>query len=157
SGCASLGETQVSNADFTTIFERVTKLAPDFAPGWGYLALSRSWVAESLRDGSPTAYAAAVHSSRDAIGEARKLNPNSALTYDAEYHLISNDSLRALQVLDKGAKVDPDYGMIQMHLSDALVSVGRMSDSVQAAQRAVELAPAVPYARSQYISALVYS
>jgi tetratricopeptide (TPR) repeat protein len=157
SGCTGLGETQLSNDDFVTIFERVTKQAPDFAPGWGYLALCRSWVAQGLQDSSPAAHSAAVQSTRDAIAMARKLNPNNALTYDAEYHLITNDSFHALQVLEKGAKVDPDYGMIQMHLSSELLAVGRMSDSLQAAQRAVELEPGAPYARQQYILALIYS
>ena len=157
SGCTGLGGAKLSNADFVTIFERVTKLAPDFAPGWGYLALSRSWIAESLQDSSPAAHAAAVQSARDAIATARKLNPSSAMSYDAEYHLISNDPFRALQVLEEGAKFDPDDGRIQMHLSDDLMSVGRMSDSVQAAQRGIELEPGAPYTRSQYILALVYS
>jgi hypothetical protein len=44
-----------------------------------------------------------------------------------------------------------------MHLSEELLSVGRMSDSVQAAERGVELEPGTPYTRSQYIFALVYS
>jgi hypothetical protein len=157
SGCTGLGGTKLSNADFVTIFERVTKLAPDFGPGWDYLALCRSWVAEGLRDSSPAPYAAAVQSARDAIATARKLNPNSAISYDADYHLISNDTFRALQVLEKGARTDPDDGRIQMHLSDELMSVGRMSDSVQAAQRGVELEPSTPYARSQYIFSLFYS
>jgi hypothetical protein len=157
SGCTGLGGTELSNQDFVTIFERVTKLAPDFAPGWGYLGLSRSWIAQGLEDSSPTAYQAAVRSARDAISRARALDPNSALTYDAEYHLIADDSLRALQVLEQGAKVDPNYGMVQMHLSDQLLAVGRMSDSIAAAERAVELEPGAPFVRSQYIHALIYS
>ena len=156
-GCTGLGGTKLSNADFVTLFERVTKLAPDFGPGWDYLALCRSWIAEGLRDSSSAAHAAAAQSARDAIATARKLNPNSAMSYDAEYHLISNDTFRALQVLEQGAKIDPDDGRIQMHLSDEFMSVGRLSDSVQAAQRGVELEPSTPYTRSQYISALVHS
>jgi tetratricopeptide (TPR) repeat protein len=157
SGCTGLSDTKLSNAEFVAIFERLTKLAPDFAPAWDYLALSRSWIAQSLEDSSPAAHAAAVQSARDTIAVARKLNPNSAMSYDAEYHLISNDTFRGLQVLDEGAKIDPDDGRIQMHLSHEFRSVGRMSDSVQAAQRGVELEPGTPYTRSQYILALVYS
>jgi tetratricopeptide (TPR) repeat protein len=157
SGCNGLGDSNVSNADFETIFERVTKLVPDFAPAWNDLALSRSWIAESLQDGSP-ARAAAVQRARETIAMARKLNPHSAMSYDAEYHLISNDtSFQGLRVLEKGAKIDPDDGRIQMHLSGEFQSVGRLSDSVQAAQRGVELEPGSPYTRSQYILALVYS
>jgi tetratricopeptide (TPR) repeat protein len=157
SGCAGLGDTKLSNEEFVTIFDRVTKLAPNFAPAWDYLALSRSWIAQGLEDSSPTAHAAAVQSARDAIAVARKLNASSAMSYDAEYHLMSNDTFRALQVLEQGAKIDPDDGRIQMHLSEELPSVGRMSDSLEAARRGIELEPEAPYTRSQYILALVYS
>ena len=157
SGCAGLGVVAVSGHDIGAIFERVTKLAPDFGPGWSYLALTRSWNAEELRDSSPAAYGAAAESARDAISVARRLNPNSAVSYDAEYHLNSNDDFRGLQILEKGAKIDPDDGRIQMHLSDAYMSVGRMADSVAAAQRGANLESAIPYTRSQYILALVYA
>lgn len=155
-GCTELGDTKLSNADFVTIFERITKLAPDFAPAWSYLALSRAWVAASLRDSSPAAYAAALKSARDTISTALRLNPSSAMPYDAEYHLIYNDHFRALQVLDRASEVDPEDPRIQMHRSDELLSVGRMADSIEAAQRSVEIDPG-PFARSQYILALVYS
>ena len=157
SGCTGLGQPQLSNDDFVRIFERVTKLAPEFAPGWGYLALSRSWIASGLRGSSSPAYAAALQSAREAISRARELDPNSALTYDAEFHLNDNDTFRALQILEKGAQADPEYGMVQMHLSNALRAVGRMSDSVGAAQNAVELEPSSSYTHYQYILALIYS
>ena len=157
SGCIDLAQSTLSNEDFESIFERVTRLAPDFGPGWDYLALSRSWIAEGLRDGSSPAYPPALRSAREAIAVARKMNPGSAKSYDAEYHLISNDNFGGLKVLEEGAKVDPDYGEIPMHLSYAYQTVGRMSDAVQAAQRGVELEPGSPFIRSQYIQALVYS
>lgn len=157
SGCTDVEDTKLSNESFEGIFERVTKLAPDFGPAWDYLALSRSWIAESLQDSSPAAYSAAVQSARQSIAIARRRNPNSGISYDAEYHLISKDSFRGLQVLARGAQIDPDDGRIQMHLSEEFLSVGRMSDSVQAAQRAIELEPSSPYTRAQYILALVYS
>jgi tetratricopeptide (TPR) repeat protein len=157
SGCTVVGSTDRSNMDLQTIFDRVTKLAPRFPPAWGYLALVRSWIANDFHDSSPGSYAAAVRSARETIAAARKLSPNNAMTYDAEYNLIDNDTLQALTILEKGAKIDPDNWFIQYDLSTELMSVGRMSDSVQAAQRAIELAPDSPYARSQYISSLIYS
>ena len=157
SGCTGLGGTKLSDTDFVTIFERVTKLAPKFAPGWGYLALTRSWIASGLRGSSPAAYGAALKDARDAISVARKLDPNSAITYDAEFHLMGNDPIPALKILDKGASIDPENGPIQVHISDELMHLGRTSDSVQAAQRAVQLEPDSPYARSMFILALVYS
>lgn len=156
SGCTDLGKTKLSNAEFVGIFEKITKLAPDFGPGWDYLALSRSWIAESLEQSSP-ARAVAEQSARQAIAVARKLNPNSAMPYDAEYHLISDDPFKALQVLEQGAAIDPADGRIQAHLSSEYQSVGRMSDAVRAAQNGVELEPGAPYTRSQYILALSYA
>jgi hypothetical protein len=157
SGCATLGADATSDNDMGTIFERVTKLTPDFGPAWSYLALTRAWTAEGLRDSSPAAYAAAVQNARNAISIARKLNPKSGMSYDAEYHLNSNDDFRGLQILEKGARIDPDDGRIQMHLSEEYMSVGRMQDSVAAAQNGAILQPGSSYTRSQYIVALVYA
>lgn len=157
SGCTGLGDTKLSNEEFERMFERVTTLEPSFAPAWDYLALSRAWIAEGLEDGSPSAYDPALQSARQTIAIARKLNPKSAMSYDAEYHLVSNDTFRGLQILEQGARIDPDDGRVQMHLSEMFQAVGRMSDSVQAAQRAIELEPDSPYTRYQYILALVYS
>lgn len=156
-GCAGIGEQKLSEQDYVSMFDRVTKLSPDFGPGWDYLALSRSWIAEELGARSPAAQTAAVQSAREAIAMARRLNPSSAMSYDAEYHLVSNDMFRGLQVLEKGAGVDPEDPRIQMHLSEKYLSVGRMSDAVRAAQRAVELEPGSPYTMAQYIFALTYS
>jgi tetratricopeptide (TPR) repeat protein len=157
-GCVGIADSDWSDAQVLAAFERVAKLAPDFGPVWNYLALSRSWMAQSLEQSSPAAYAAAMQKARDAIATARKLNPNSSMSYDAEYHLISGDgSFRDLQVLEQGAKIDPDDGRIQMHLSDEYQGVGRMSDAVQAAQRGIQLEPNTPYTMSVYILALVYS
>jgi tetratricopeptide (TPR) repeat protein len=157
SGCTAAGSSERSSADLETIFDRVTKLAPEFPPAWGYLALVRSWIAEDLHDSSPGSYAAAARSARETIAAARKLSPNNAMTYDAEYNLIAHDTFQALKVLDKGAKIDPDDWFIQFDLSQELMSVGRMSDSVQAAQRAIELEPDSPFARSQYITSLTHA
>ena len=157
SGCSDLGKTKLTDSEFVGIFEKITKLAPDFGPGWAYLALSRSWIAESLEGSSPARHAAAVQAAQEAIAVARKLNPNSAMPYDAEYHLISNEPFKGLQILEQGARIDPTDGRVQMHLSEVYQAVGRMSDAVEAAQNGTQLEPGAPYTRSQYIFALIYS
>jgi hypothetical protein len=157
SGCTDFGKTKLSDNEFVGMFERITKLEPDFAPAWAYLALTRAWVAQNLEDSSPAAHDAAVQKARQAIAVARKLNPNSAMPYDAEYHLISNQPFKGLRVLEEGAKIDPADGRIQMHLSSEYQSVGRMADAVQAARTGVQLEPGTPYTTSQYIIALIYS
>ena len=69
-----------------------------------------------------------MQSARQAIAVARKMDPKSALPYHAEYHLIYNDTFARLRSSDKAADLDPDDGLIQMHISDELMSVGRTSD-----------------------------
>jgi hypothetical protein len=79
------------------------------------------------------------------------------MPYDAEYHLISNEPIKGLQILEQGARIDPTDGRVQMHLSEVYQAVGRMSDAVEAAQNGTQLEPGTPYTRSQYIFALIYS
>jgi tetratricopeptide (TPR) repeat protein len=156
-GCAGIADSDWSDAQVLAAFERVVKLAPDFPQGWASLAVGRAIFASEQEAGPPGPYAEAVQSARQAIAEARRLNPKSALPYVAEYHLLEDDRFRALDALERGAKVEPDNSVVQMNLADALMDVGRMSESVQAAQRAVELNPLSPFARSHYILALAYA
>lgn len=154
-GCTGVNDSDWSDAQRLAAFERVVKLAPDFPPGWASLSVARAiWTSE--QKGSPD-YPAAVQSARQAIAEARRLNPRSGLPYVAEFHLVELNSLPALQALEQGAKVDPDNSVVQMDRADALESVGRMSDSVEAAQRADDLDPLSPFTRSHYILALTYA
>jgi tetratricopeptide (TPR) repeat protein len=155
-GCAGSANSDWSDGQVLAAFERVVKLAPDFPPGWASLSVARALFAEGQKDGPPAPYAAAVQSARQAIAEARRLNPRSGLPYVAEY-VMADDPFRALEALEKGAKVDPDNAAVQMNRADALLGVGRMSDSVQSAQRAVDLNPLSPLARSHYILALAYA
>jgi hypothetical protein len=156
-GCTGLGDTKLSDVDFTDIFERVTKLEPKFASGWAYLALSEVNGAQAQQNASPAAREAGLERARQAIAAALRLNPNSAQAYHAEYHLVSRDQPRAFKFLGKAIELAPNDGLLQMHLSDQLFLVGRISDSIQASQRAVELDPGSPYVRSQYISTLAFA
>jgi tetratricopeptide (TPR) repeat protein len=156
-GCTGMGDTKLSDVDFTDIFDRVTKLEPRFSSGWAYLALSEVNAAQDQPNASPAAYAAALQRARQAIATALRLNPNSAQAYHAEYHLVAKDQLRAFKVIGKAIELAPNDGLLQMHMSDQLFLVGRVSDSVQASQRAVELDPGSPFVRAQYIATLAFS
>lgn len=152
-GCAGIGDSAWSDAELLAMFERVVKLAPNFPPGWAYLAIGRSVAAKGPQASDP----AAMQSARQAIATARKLNPHSGLSYLAEALLIPDDRARVLSLLDKGASLEPDNALLQMQRADALRSFGRMGDSVEAAKRAVELDPLSSFVRSSYISALTYA
>jgi tetratricopeptide (TPR) repeat protein len=151
-GCAGIGDSEWSDAELLAIFERVAKLAPNFPPGWAYLAIGRSVAAEGAQPSSP-----AVKSAREAIARARELNRRSGLSYLAEALLNAGDRGRALALLDEGAELEPDNALIQMQRADSLRSLGRLTDSVRAAKRAVELDPLSAFVRSSYISTLTYA
>ena len=91
-GCVGIDDSDRSDSDLLATFERVVKLAPNFARGWEYLAIGRSVAASSDRNPKATTRA------RDAIAVARKLNPNSGLAYFAETLLMPDDRIRALQL-----------------------------------------------------------
>jgi len=150
-GCVGLIDSPNSPAQLSAAFERVVALAPDFPPGWAYLAILRSLFAQESSPGP--AYAKA----REAIATARRLNPRSGLAYLAEANLLQNDDVGSLALLDKGVDVEPTNALVQSGRAQALGSVGRMAEAVQVAKRAVELDPLSPYTRSQYILALTYA
>jgi tetratricopeptide (TPR) repeat protein len=153
SGCVGVGDADWSDAELLAIFERIVRLAPDFPPGWAYLAVGRAVYAAA----QGPADKAAEKRAREAIATARKLNPNSGLAYMSESLLVPDDYLGELKLLNKGAEVDPDNALLQSFRADALRNVGRMADSVQAAKRAVEIDPLSPFTRANYISALTYA
>ena len=157
SGCVGIDDSETSASQLRAMFERVVGLAPNFPRAWAYLAVVRSFLASDPdADGGPS-HAAAVKSAREAIAMARKLDPRSGLPYLGEANLVEDNYLRRLALLDKGAETGPDEALLQGERSDALITVGRMADSVDAAQRATELDPLSPLARTHYILALTYA
>ena len=90
---------------------------------------------------------------------ARKLNPNSAMSYDAEFHLIADDTFGALQVLRRKRQhsIRATGGYRCIFRMRFYLSVDQPKNSVEAAKRGIELEPSTPFTRAQYILALVYS
>lgn len=156
SGCVGMTDSTMSAAQLSATFERVVALAPNFAPGWEYAAILRSFAAEE-ENSSGSAHAEAVKKTRQAIVAARKLNPRSGLAYLAEASLAEDDRFARLALLDKGVEVEPTNALLQSSRADALGSVGRMAECVDVAKRAVELDPLSPYTRASYITALTYA
>jgi hypothetical protein len=153
SGCVGMIDT-TSPAQLSAAFERVVALAPDFPPGWAYVAILRSFAAQ---ESSGPTHAAAVRKAREAIAKARRLNPRSGMAYLAESILVQDDRVGSLALLDKAADVEPTNALVQWGRADALGAVGRLAESVQVAKRAVELDPLSPDTWSRYIIALTYA
>ena len=91
-----------SDFELLAAFERVVRLAPNFARGWEYLAIGRS-VAAASTETSP----AAVSKARAAIAGARRLNPDSGLAYFAEALLIMRRSHSGTSTSGKRGKPRP--------------------------------------------------
>ena len=155
--CVGVADPNWSNTQLLAASERLVKLAPDFPRAWGGLAVGRAILASSLQDRSGRPDADAVKSARDAIARARKLDPRSALAYVAEWHLVNSDPLQGLALLDQAVKVAPDEPLLHAHRSETLAAVGRMTESVNEAHRAMELDPLSSFTRSEYIVALTYA
>jgi tetratricopeptide (TPR) repeat protein len=156
SGCVGFIDSTWSPAQLSATFERVAALAPDFPPGWAYVAILRSFAAQE-ENPSEAAHAAAMGRAREAIARARKLNPRSGMAYLAESILVQDDRVGSLALLDKGVDVEPTNALVQWGRSDALSAVGRMAESVRTAKRAMELDPLTPDTWSRYILALTYA
>jgi tetratricopeptide (TPR) repeat protein len=156
SGCVGFIDSTWSPAQLSATFERVAALAPDFPPGWAYVAILRSFAAQE-ENPSGAAHAAAMRRAHEAIATARKLNPRSGMAYLAESILVQDDRVGSLALLDKGVDVEPTNALVQWGRSDALAAVGRMAESVRTAKRAMELDPLTPDTWSRYILALTYA
>jgi tetratricopeptide (TPR) repeat protein len=155
SGCVGIADPSWSEAELLATFERLVKLAPDFPRGWGGLAIGRAVFAEAQQTRSGAPDKAAIDSARQAIATTRKLDPDSGFAYIAEWHLVRDDPLRGLALLDKAVEVAPDEPLVHARRSDSLRSVGRMVESVEDAHRAVELDPLSSFTRAKYIDALI--
>jgi len=156
-GCVELGESDWSDSQLLPTFERVTKLAPNFALGWAYVALGRAGVAVDQQDAQNPTYSAAKRSAEEAINTARRLDPQSGLPYVAEARLWQEDFVRSLAFLDRAVALDPANPFVLADRSIELRNVGRMMESADSAKRAVELDPLSPLTRSNYIVALTFA
>lgn len=156
-GCVALANREVTDRELASLFAKLVKLEPNFAPAWADYAYVQAMVAaETVRGTGPIA-ASAKKDALAAIARARVLNPRSAMIYAAQAWLDAQDSVRALALIDKAVAVEPDSALLHTLRAELLRSVGRMRESVNAAQRAVELDPLSPGTRSVYINALTYN
>jgi len=152
--CTGLFDPNTSEEQLRATAERVVKLAPGSPEAWADVAMARAIYAESLEVRNGIADPDAEKSAREAIAKARELDPHSAFPYLAEWHVVRNDRLRGLALLDKAVQIDPDEPLVYARLSNSLMSVGRMVDAVQAARRGAELDPLWSFTRKNYIEAL---
>ena len=155
-GCGKFSDINSSTPgeEILNLFRQITDRAPDFAPGWAYLALVeiQSW--PSVR---PEDHHELVMSARAHLKRARQLNPDSAVAFAADAFLPEHAGGPALAILDEGLKRHPDNAMLRESRSYYLAFVGRTNEAIADAFKAIELNPLSPTLRDAYASALAYA
>ena len=157
-GCSLMSDINVSEPDETTlsIFRKITDQAPDFAPGWGNLALleGQSFPGTAPSDRPMLRKALSIH-----LARAKRLDPTFPATIAAEANFHPNDATkpaRALAILERGLAAHPDSAVLHDLHSGYLRSIGRLNEGVAEARQAMQLSPLSPVIRDSYISALAY-
>ena len=142
-------------AEATPLLERVTAVAPDFAPAWELLASARAW---TLRSGHRTGpYAEGRAAVVDAAETALRLDPRRGGAYGALAMLEPWGAYAARETLLKRAlEVSPNDPGLLTELSTFSWSVGRFREALRLAERACELNPLMPAARLQVAQMRAY-
>ena len=156
-GCVGITKMTEASASSISTFKSVTGKAPDFGPGWANLALLQVW---QIPTASEADRPALIKDMRANLAMATKLAPEleETLAADALIHRPDESPwAHALPMLDKAVTRYPDSALLLALRSDKLMSVGRMTESVENTKRALEAEPLTPKIRSAYIFALAYA
>jgi len=158
-GCSLMSDLNVSEPDQTTlsVFRRITEEAPDFAPGWGALALleGQSFPGTPPPDRPALRKALIAH-----LARAKQLDPTWPATIAADANFHPNDGAKsphALAILDRGLATHPDSALLRDLRGNYLGNVGRVNERAVEARRAMQLSPHSPSMRDSYISSLAYA
>src|SRR3989442_516431 len=124
-------------------FKKAVAKAPEFAAGWSSLSLTYEvsfWYAPHM---TPAFQAESLAGQKAAAERAAALDPDAAATEHAlgnlaraqfKYALAEGHYLRAMQI-------DPGYPDVREDYAEILYKVGRMEDSLLAADQLVKLDP----------------
>jgi tetratricopeptide (TPR) repeat protein len=153
-GCAEWARGNLGkDSNFIPLFRRVIAAAPTFEGAWGKLILAESdAVAQEDFPGVETPH---VRQLRSDIAAARKISPQLPEAYLAEADLLPLNAYgQRLSLIDRAIASRPDEAPAVARRSELLFAVGRVSDALDDAKRAVGLDPVSPQQRSNYIFAL---
>jgi tetratricopeptide (TPR) repeat protein len=155
--CSGLHGGDISIDQVAANFSRIAEQQPRFAPAWANLAVARAFMvtdnAASVGDESP----ALQRLLREAISTARRLAPKSGKVLLAEAGLTGADWRKRLELLDRAIQLEPNEALMYGYRSQNLQAVGRMTDAVADATKAVELDPLSSAAIAFRVWALIYA
>ena len=156
SACAKFAELIGTNtSEVIPLFDKVTKAAPEFEPGWAKLLLS-----ESLTTDLPGRTQDRIEPARlrRHIAQARKVNPRLVEAALAEISLLPSTAFRQrARLIDQAIETEPENAMLFSARSKLYGSVGRLHDATIDAKRASKLEPLSPAFRHIYISVLSHA
>ena len=155
-GCAILADAyRVDPKRVIPIFSRVVAQAPKFASGWGKLVLAEAQFVnvEIIFFDRRPAIPVEQH-----IAAARKLDPDLPEAYVAEYLMLPISAFdERLRLIERASARHPDNSDILAFRSEFYLTVGRLSEAIDAARRAYELDPLTPGLGNNLIQTLAYA
>jgi tetratricopeptide (TPR) repeat protein len=135
----------------------VVRQAPTFEPGWSALLQAEAELINPLQnDGREPPNARSLLKGH--IGQARKINPAMPAIAIAEASLLPEQAFaKRVGLIERAVATHPDDASLSSALAGAMSAVGRQSDAVAAADKAVRLDPLSPVLHARYTSLLAYS
>ena len=141
------------NPEVIDSFEQVVAKAPHFTGAWRKLLAAESEIAIA-----PDPPPVLVANLRRHIADAAKYAPGIGEILLAKASLLPpSDFLGRFDLYRQAVKSDADNPFVYRIMSERLLGVGRMMDSVGFAGGALELDPLSPAVQDNYISSLAYA
>jgi tetratricopeptide (TPR) repeat protein len=138
-------------------FRQITLELPKFAPAWGQLELAQYRALISAPGPLKRDFA---FQARGAWEQAMALDPAMPQNFIVDAFVYREDSsyvARALGIIDKGLKLNPDNPLLLSARADMLTSVGRLKDASKSANEAMWGDPLSPYLLGNQVMLLVYT
>lgn len=152
--CSSAADVGWDTTQLVPMFRSVLKDAPNFRPAWSRLLLAEIGKLQIATNNEEATDPIKFDLQRD-IAAARKLDPKMPEATIAEINLAPAMPVgRVIALLDEAKAYEPDNSTVLTERANAMQRVGRMNDGIVDAQRAAELEPLSPDARSTLIGAL---
>ncbi len=156
--CAQFGQASWEDASgVVPLFEKVTKGAPNFRPGWQNLLLASAASVSALSQvGQPVTEPR--NALRRHVADAARHFPDLPEILLAKLELLPLEAYsERMEMMDRAKRLDPSNSAVLVSRSEELGRVGRMDEGVTDAQQAFQLDPLSPALTDNLVSALAYS
>ncbi len=157
-GCTAAEDLwQANGANLVPTFKRITQSSPNFAPAQALLALAYT---NAFSTASAADEPGMLREMRAALAKAKRIDPNSEIVFAVDSMMHPFDAKQwdhVFPILDRGLAAHPGSAILLGLRSQALLTVGRMTEAAVNARQALEQDPLSPQMRVNLINALAYS